>query len=316
MRAIGHDHTWIRLEQALRDDQLAHALLFTGPPGIGKSLLARDLAARTLCTGGKPPCGDCDRCRQIDAGSHPDVRFVGIPVGKKEIGVELAREIKSFLQLRSAGGGVRVVVIDDADRLSIAAQNALLKTLEEPPGHALVILVTGSPGGLLPTVRSRCQRVTLRPLGDDALRAVLRGQNLDDSTIEPLLPYAQGSAGRALQMRGLIERADIERLQSALARLRSGRYGPVVEFTQALGANEQEMSSRLDMLTEVLQQRLASSIRTGSVDEGSIHEQLRVIEILSEIRRMLRRGNPNRSLLAEAAALRCARVLTDDTYIN
>jgi DNA polymerase-3 subunit delta' len=238
-------------------------------------------------------------------------------VGKKEIGVEVAREIKGFVHLRSTGGGTgRIVVIDDADRLSIAAQNALLKTLEEPPGHAILILVTGSPGGLLPTVRSRCQRITLRPLAEADLRAVLRQQNLDDVTIDQLLPLAQGSAGRALKLRGIIEGADVDRLQRALASLRSGRYGPVVEFTQALGGNEQEMSTRLDVLTEVLQHSLTESVRTGNVDAVATDERLRVIELFSEFRRLLRRGNPNRTLLAEAAAIRCERILTDASRVD
>lgn len=312
MRAIGHRDTWHRLQQALDLDRMAHALLFAGPPGIGKSVVARDLAARMLCTGEPRPCGQCDRCRQIEVGSHPDVRFVGVPEGKKEIGIDAAREIKAFAQLQGVGGAGKVVVVDDADRLSIAAQNALLKTLEEPPGRALLILVTGSPGGLLPTVRSRCQRINFRPLDDSDLRAVLRQSGLDEAAINRVLPMAEGSAGRALELGTIIAAADIERLHGALAGLRRGRYGPLVEFTQALGRTEQETSSRMAVLIEVLQQRLVRSLQSDLVDPASTHAQLRIIETLSEFRRRLRRGNPNRALLAEAAGIRCAGIVTDD----
>ncbi len=311
MRVIGHDGAWKRLDRALLEDRLAHAMLFVGPPGIGKAVVARSLAARVLCSGATPPCGECDRCRQVEAGSHPDVRFVAVSEGKKEIGVDTARDIKSFIQLRGVGGAGKVVVIDDADRLSIAAQNALLKTLEEPPGRALLMLVSGNPGELLPTVRSRCQRIVFHPLGDDDLRSVLRKCGLEDASIEELLPLAQGSAGRALEMRSILDGSDVERLQSALASLATGRYGPVVEFTQALGRNEQEMTTRLAVMAQLLQQRLVESIHQGIVDAAATQQQLRVIELLSEFRRLLRRGNPNRPLLAEAAAIRCARILTN-----
>lgn len=305
MRTIGHEAVWNRLDRAFREDRLAHALLFAGPPGIGKATFARDFAARVLCAAAAPPCGECDRCRQVEAQTHPDVRLVGVAAGKREIGVDVARDVKRFVQMHGVGGIAKVVIVDDADRLSIAAQNALLKTLEEPPGRAILMLVTDSPGGLLPTVRSRCQRVTFRPLDDDRMRSCLRHQQLDDAEIDTLLPLAQGSPGRALQLRELRSSTDLERLLKALAGLQPGRYGPAVEFAQALGRNEQEMISRLALLEEVLQQRLTDAVRAGA---QIVDDQLRAITVLSEARTLLRRRNPNRPLLAEAVALRLAKV--------
>ncbi len=306
MRAIGHEAIWNKLDRAFCDDRFPHALLFTGPPGIGKSLLARDFARRAACEADSPPCDECDQCRQVNAESQPDLRIVRVPAGKKEIGVDLARGVKHFVHLRGIGGRARFVIIEDADRLSTAAQNALLKTLEEPPGRAILILITESPGGLLSTVRSRCQRISFRPLKDDDLRTVLRGQGLQDSEIDELTPLAHGSPGRALRIRSTLADSEIQSLESALAKLRPGAYSPVVGFVQALGRSEPEMSSRLALLEEVLQQRTTQSVRAGDT-RATASQLLRALSIVSRARTLLRRRNPNRPLLAEATAVKLAR---------
>lgn len=306
MRVIGHQEVWNRLDRAYAQDRLAHALLFTGPPGIGKSLLAREFARRVACDGDSPPCGECDRCRQIAAESFPDLRIVRTAAGKKEIGVDVARGVKHFVQMRGIDGSARIVIVEDADRLSMAAQNALLKTLEEPPGRAILILVTESPGGLLSTVRSRCQRISFRPLDEGDVRSILRQQSLEDSEIDQLIPLAQGSPGRAIEIREILASAEIEHLETALAGLKPRGYGPVVQFVQALGKSEQEMTSRLALLEEVLQQRLVQSVRAGSGTDTA-HHLLRALTVLSKSRILLRRRNPNRPLLAEATAIKLAR---------
>ena len=182
----GHRRTWARLTTLLDANRLPHAMLFLGPPGVGKALVAQRLAARLACTEPGAPCGACAGCVQVVAGSHPDLRSIGAPTAggrregrtKKEIGIDQARDLKRFVALQAIAAPRKVAIIDDADRLSIAAQNALLKTLEEPPGQALLILVTASPGALLTTVRSRCQRIAFQPLTDDEVRAALAGTGL------------------------------------------------------------------------------------------------------------------------------------------
>ena len=168
---IGQRRLLARLgERALRGD-VAHAYELSGPRSIGKRTLAIRLAQTLLCpsephaAGG---CGTCLACRKIDHGTHPDVRMVGRLVDlekendRKQIAIEQIREMQQDLSLRPLEGRWRVVVIDDAADLSEHAEVALLKTLEEPPAHAVLLLLTTTPAALLETIRSRLVPFPLR----------------------------------------------------------------------------------------------------------------------------------------------------------
>ena len=310
MEIVGHDATWQQLDRAHSEERLAHALLFTGPAGIGKALVATRFAARIACAQVVAPCDNCDSCLQVKAQSHPDVRFLRPAAGKKEIGVDLARDIKRFAQMRAVSSICKIIVIDQAERLSVAAQNALLKTLEEPPGKAVIMLIAESPGALLTTVRSRCRRVNFTPLNDKQMRRFLEDQGLDDEVLDAVLTLAGGSPGRALQVREMIQSGVIENLESSLAALKSTRYLPSVDFAKKLGQSEEEMTARLSLLEALLHQRLIRTITAEHATDGraDLDHTLRQIALLAKARELLRRRNPNRSLLAEATATRMARV--------
>jgi len=306
MRLIGHEAIRESMASRFREDRLAHALLFTGPPGVGKCLVANELAQVVVCREDPSPCRKCDRCLRVAAGSHPDVRLLAPASGKKDIGVELARDIKHFVHLATVDSPCKVVVIDQASRLTVAAQNALLKTLEEPPGRAIIILVTDSPGGLLATVRSRCQRVGFGPLDDEALRAILEDHGVDAIASDEFVQFTHGSPGRAFEIHKLIDSGEIDRLESSIAGLQDGGYVSIVKFVDEAGRTEQEMTSRLDFLEEILQHKLSESVLAGEIDADTIDQRLRALAIIAKSRRLLRRRNPNRPLLAEATALKLA----------
>ena len=165
------------LRRSAASGRLAHALLFVGPRGVGKGLAARNLAMTLLCErfpeSELEACGDCRSCRMMLAGTHPDFLNVECPEGKSELPIELlvgSRENRGSeglchdLSLRPMAGGRRIAVIDDADRMSNESANALLKTLEEPPSYAVIILIAADASRILPTIRSRCQTVHFSPL--------------------------------------------------------------------------------------------------------------------------------------------------------
>ena len=140
---------------------LSHAYLITGGGGDSRAAFAGRLAAAYLCEGDAPPCGRCRACRKVGKGSHPDLSRTAPPPDKAEITVEQIRALRADAYVRPNEGRRKVYVIDPADAMNPAAQNALLKVLEEGPAYAAFLLVSDRPGKLLDTVRSRCELLSL-----------------------------------------------------------------------------------------------------------------------------------------------------------
>lgn len=146
-------------QQAL--DKLPHALLLSGPAYVGKRDFAVALSARLLCRSSKggQPCGDCAECHLFDAGTHPDFHLIQ-PEDSRQILIEQIRALIDWVNQTSQRGGLKIVLVHPAEKMNANAANALLKCLEEPARETLIILVSDLPGRLLPTIRSRCQRVS------------------------------------------------------------------------------------------------------------------------------------------------------------
>ena len=167
--------------RALLGSRFPHAVVVIGPAGVGKSTLALDIAAALLCSAEDPaakPCGECRACRMVGHGNHPDLHRLapsgaggGISIGGR--GERGVRDLVSDLALLPVEGGARVAIIEAAHRMSEDAQSALLKTLEEPPAGTTILLCADDEERLLPTIRSRCTRIRLGPLGIRDVEAVL-----------------------------------------------------------------------------------------------------------------------------------------------
>ncbi|RUW17149.1 DNA polymerase III subunit delta', partial [Mesorhizobium sp. M1E.F.Ca.ET.041.01.1.1] len=188
-RLIGHAQAAGMLAAAYRAGKLPHALILTGPLGIGKATLAFHLAHHVLkypdftAAPGTLAVPDpaSSLFRLIATGAHPSVLHLTRPANDKTksfktvLTVDEIRKVSRFLSMTSHDGSYRVVIVDPADDMNTNAANALLKNLEEPPARTLFILIVHAPGSLLPTIRSRCQMVRLTPLAADELMAVLEG---------------------------------------------------------------------------------------------------------------------------------------------
>lgn len=221
-----HAAAWSRLDRARRDGRLPHALLLSGPSGLGKSVFARRLSDALVCAGGDgDACGRCAACRQAAAGSHPDQRWIGPEAPGKAIRIDAIRDVIRHDALTAQPGGYRVTVIDPADAMNRAAANALLKTLEEPASRSVLILVSSHPDRLLPTIRSRCQIVPFALPAEQTSLEWLASRV--DTEARPLLAIAGGAPLRALLASAEAWPDDDRRLLAELADLRARRVNPV-----------------------------------------------------------------------------------------
>jgi DNA polymerase III subunit delta' len=208
----GHDRILQQFQRALDRGRLASTFLFVGPAGIGKRSFALKLAQGLLCERVAEekldPCGECPSCRQVAAGTHPDVHVVAKPPDKafiplkSLIGEDETRMREGLcyeLGAKPYSGRRKIAIIDDADYLNKEGANCLLKTLEEPPPKSLLILIGTSEQRQLPTIRSRCQIVRFSPLTENDVTELLVGQGLcDDAALaRAAAAHSDGSLARA-----------------------------------------------------------------------------------------------------------------------
>jgi DNA polymerase-3 subunit delta' len=227
----GHDKAVAQFDSAWRAGTLHHAWLLAGPRGVGKAHFARVAATRVLAEAAGPPVGlpglatpdEHPIARLAAAGSHPDMRLLERVENPKtgalarNITVDQVRGLAELFDLTPSMSPWRAVVIDAADDLEKSAANALLKMLEEPPANCVFLLVSHSPGRLLPTIRSRCRMLTFQPLADDVMASILEAQLPSATAAERsrIVARAGGSVGRALAFAAL----DLGRLQDAAMRI-------------------------------------------------------------------------------------------------
>ncbi len=233
---LAHGAILAGLWRAARAGRLPHALLFEGPSGVGKFATARRLAMGLLCAEGPgDPCGACGPCKRFSSGdwrgNHPDVHVVDPLAEEQEIiKVERVAEreggaesIEAFLDLRALEGGPRVVLIREAQRMNAHAQNALLKTLEEPAPGTLLVLESDRPELLLETLRSRCVRVRFGRLAEADAARILGAAGIEREEAVRLARWCRGSPGDALD---LARRGGAE-LKTLLCDVLHGRRAPV-----------------------------------------------------------------------------------------
>lgn len=294
---IGHDEAENALLDAVHGGKLHHAWLLTGPRGIGKAtlayrfarfLFAHGLDAPADMFGGAPQTlqlsADDPLFRRIAAGSHPDLVTLEreenprTKVLRDEIVVDQVRDLAGFFAMTPAEGGFRVAIIDAIDELNRNAANALLKLLEEPPPRSLLILVAHAPGRLLPTIRSRCRRLALRPLPEAQVGAIVNrlAPGIAADEVRGLCRLANGSPGRALALHaagGLKHYRAIGDLLAPMAR----RQGLDIKAVNALADRftGREGSDLFRLTFELLGLWLVRMIRlsaTGGIDEAMVGE--------------------------------------------
>jgi len=211
---IGNARALAAVQRALGSPSPPHAWLFVGPEGVGKAALAHWLAQAVNCAArsqqqgarSQEPCGECAQCDRIARGIHSDVMTVSIPVAEanepqhKDISVDQVRDVERAVALAPFEGRTRVVIIDPADAMSTGAQNAFLKTLEEPPPNAMFVLIATQVDALLPTVRSRCALIEFGLVPTAEIGHALRQRGVEEERARLLARLSNGRPEKALAL--------------------------------------------------------------------------------------------------------------------
>lgn len=344
---VGQEHVTHTLKNAIASGRLAHAYLFVGPRGIGKTTIARVFAKALNCASGPTatPCGECDSCREIALGSNLDVLEID---GASNNGVEQVRELRETVRYAPTRGQFRIYIIDEVHMLSTAAFNALLKTLEEPPAHVKFLFATTEPDRVLATIISRCQRFDLRripvPLIVERLAQIAVAEGVD-VTADALLAVARGAAGGlrdaesaldqliafrgesiaeedVLAVFGLVARGTLEKLAEGILR---GGIADIVGLVGKLDAAGKDLQRLLMELIEHFRNLLVF-LHVGDAEEAldltdaqretlraqsglaDAERLLRVTDILADTENRMRSALCRRSVL-ELGLIRAARAV-------
>jgi DNA polymerase III subunit delta' len=311
----GHQHLFELAGRAAVRGSLPPSLIFAGPDGVGKRMAAVALAQLLNCTspaggaGSPDSCGECASCRRIARGVHADVLIVE-PEDSGTIKVEQVRDAIDRSAYRPFEGRRRVVIVDDADALVGPAQNALLKTLEEPPPASVFILVTSRPDTLLPTVRSRCQRLRFGRLSPADVAAVLtRDHGFSDEEAQAASAMSDGSIGAALEG-GTEDYQDARQAAATLLQVAAASEDPRrrLEGAKALagagrgGSDRDELARRLHALSSMLRD---IGILLSRADERRIANA----DLASQLKGLTRSFDGDRTIRAFSAVDRALTAL-------
>jgi DNA polymerase III, delta'' subunit len=315
---IGQSALKKNLLNTLCTDSCAHAYLFSGPEGIGKSTFAIDFARMLLCTeDGTDACGKCAACSTFDTGANPD--FLSIEPDGNSISVESIRKIQSEAIIRPMYSRRKVYFIKQAEKMTQQAQNSLLKTLEEPPLYCVIILSTHNPEMLLPTVRSRLLKYTFSKNTNQEIETILKNNKLFSDNSRFITSYAEGIPGLAIRLASSEEFSELrnevfERLKNIMENSIKGQF----VMAKYIMDNSDNIEVILNLITCFYRDLLVSrkcrdqGVLINSDKKDMIKEYCkkitsericRIVEDIEEIRRNIRQ-NANMELAADVLAMR------------
>jgi DNA polymerase III subunit delta' len=279
----GHDWAVDYLRKGMENGRVRHAYLIAGTAGIGKNTLAHAFAMALNCVEEDPahrPCGECRSCRQVVSGNHPDLLYTETDPTTGALKIEEVRSLTSRIAMKPYQARYRVAVLQDFDHAQPRAQDALLKTLEEPPPHAVLILLASSLEPILPTITSRSQVIHLRPVAADVISAVLMADyELEEEQAVLLARLSGGRLGWAISAVQQPEVFDqrmqaLDLLEQALQMNRAGRFDLAQDLSRDKVALAQLLELWLTYWRDVLLMTENSPVRLCNIDRQVTIEQL------------------------------------------
>lgn len=199
---LGHEMIKEHFQKAIEAQKVSHAYILAGEAGMGRKSLANAFALTLLCEKGKnQPCMECHACKQVLSGNHPDLIYLQHEK-PASIGVDDIRvQINGTMMIRPYSSFYKIYILDETEKMTVQAQNALLKTIEEPPSYAVIVLLTTNPDSFLPTMISRCVQLKLRPLPDHVITGYLVGKlGVSQSDAQLYTAFSRGNMGKAIKL--------------------------------------------------------------------------------------------------------------------
>lgn len=199
---LGNEMVKDHFKRAIENHKISHAYILTGEAGMGRKSIANAFAMTLLCEkGGSEPCMSCHSCKQVMSGNHPDLIYV-THEKPGSIGVDDVREqINDTIMIRPYSSYYKIYIVDEAEKMTVQAQNALLKTIEEPPSYAVIILITTNQEAFLPTILSRCVQMKLKPLKDFTIKSYLtQNLHIPEKDADICAAFARGNLGKAIHL--------------------------------------------------------------------------------------------------------------------
>jgi len=242
----GHSSAILNLKRLLGSGRVAHAYLFSGPEGVGKKKVATAFIEAFFC-GKTEGCGECISCRKIQSGNHPDIHTLE-PDGQF-IKVDQVRALQKDLAFRPYEAARKACIIDGADRFNPSSGNSLLKTLEEPPGNALMILLASSIETVLPTIRSRCQQISFSGVPAEEIAVFLQKTGVDSDSARVAASLAEGSIARALNLCNEEIMAVRSNVISRACNLSGENMADIFSFGELFDKDREKTVKALEILT-------------------------------------------------------------------
>ncbi len=248
---LGHEQIIEHLQNAIQMKKVSHAYILDGEEGAGKMMLARAFAQTLQCErGGTEPCGECHSCKQALSGNQPDIITVGHEK-PASIGVEDIRgQLCGDIQIKPYSSPYKIYIVDEAEKMTVQAQNAILKTIEEPPAYGVILLLTTNADAFLPTILSRCVTLKLRPVKSEVIRAYLMEKyQIPDYQADVCTAFARGNVGKAQRLAQSEQFAELkDHLIHLLRHLRDMEIYELTEAVRSASEYKAEIGDYLDLM--------------------------------------------------------------------
>lgn len=198
---VGNEQVIEKIKYSIKNDKVSHAYILSGGKGTGKKLIANVFAKALNCENSNFPCGICSSCKSFETGNNPDILYIKADKAKSIGVLDIREKIIKNVEIKQFKYKYKIFIIENADQMTVQAQNAFLKTLEEPPKYAVFFLLARNEKKFLPTVLSRCSVLKIRSLSTDAVSKYIKNKfNLDNDKSEFFSEYSQGSIGSAIEL--------------------------------------------------------------------------------------------------------------------